>query len=430
MKKTSTASNAEIEKVLTGLSKGLNKVLAPTITKGANKKVMNSAPKTNQTSGDPSRNGQANVPLLSTMQNGDVKPAKPRLADLLDEIDRLILKYVNLPNVALAVLIAVWLAGACAHKKFRVFGYLALRSATPRCGKSTLLKIIGQLIKGCSPITTIPTAAILYRATWAMLLLDELDKLRNVDKEKYGEVLAVLNAGYEDGGAVLRCNSKTHTVEQYPVFYPKALAGIESIADTLSDRSFQVQMERSAQRMPRLNLRKMSDLFTRLREGLQQWVDEHAEVIVQAYDALPDQLDCLESFDDRFQDISEPLIVIATLADAERPEGPQLLPRLLEGLKSASGRREPSGREKQLIEFLGIAAEKLGGAEEKFIPSVELVAACSKIEDLAFIETPKKLSGLLKHFDLIPKSNGSERGYNLTREWVETWTNRYPKPNP
>jgi hypothetical protein len=206
------------------------------------------------------------------------------------------------------------------------------------------------------------------------------------------------------------------------------LAGIEGIVDTLADRSFQIQMERSAIRMPRLNLRKMKDLFVQLRAGLQVWVDHHKEEIVEAYDGLPDQVDCLKKFDDRFQDISEPLIVLATLADAERPEGLKVLPRLEEGLNETAGRREPSGREKQLQEFLIIADEKLGKKDVAFIPSVALVEACAKIEDLSYIETPKKLAGLLKHFDLIPKSNGSERGYDLAREWVEKWRSRYPTP--
>ena len=34
---------------------------------------------------------------------------------------------------------------------------------------------------------------------------------------------------------------------------------------------------------------------------------------------LPDELPQLREFDDRFQDLAEPLLVIASLADEERP---------------------------------------------------------------------------------------------------------------
>jgi hypothetical protein len=367
---------------------------------------------------------QSKAPL-----NGDLAPT-PRLADLLDEIDHTIRQYVKLPVLKLAVVIATWIALTYCFEQFRYCGYLALRSATPRCGKTTLLRLLSQLTNGAPPITASPTAAILFRSTRPVLLLDEVDRLRNKDKDQFGDVMLVLNFGFEQGGIVERCDRKTHDIKQFPVYGPKALAGIEGVADTLADRSFQIQMERSADRMPRLNLRKMDERFRQLREGVQQWADDREKVILEAYDALPDELDALKEFDDRFQDISEPLIVLATLADAERPEGPHIVPRLLEGLKAAAGRREPSGREKQLQEFLVIAIEKLGKNQEAFVRSVELVEACAKIEDLAFIETPKKLAGLLKHFDLIPKSNGSERGYDLTCEWVETWQSRYPKPKP
>ena len=367
----------------------------------------------------------ARSPLGPSSYTDESQSKPPRLADLLDEVDLVIRHYVKLPMAQLAMLIALWNALTYCYDRFRYCGYLALRSATPRCGKTTLLRIESQLANGSPFITSLPTPAVLFRSTRRVLLLDEVDKLRNADKEKFGEVLAVLNCGYEAGAVIERCNKNTFKVEQYLVYGPKALAGIEGIADTLADRSFQIQMERSAQRMPRLNLRKMDELFVQLRAGLQSWVEAHDKQIVETYDELPDQLDCLKEFDDRFQDISEPLVVLATLADVERPEGPKVLPRLLEGLKAAAGRREPSGRERQLLAFLDIATSKLGKEAEVFVRSADLVEDCQKIEDLAFIETGRKLAGLLKHFDLFPKSNGTERGYNVSRQWVEEWWSRY-----
>jgi uncharacterized protein DUF3631 len=269
----------------------------------------------------------------------------------------------------------------------------------------------------------------LFRSTRPVLLLDEVDKLKNSDKEKYGEVLAVLNCGFEAGAIIDRCNKQTLKIESYPVYGPKALAGIEGLADTLADRSFQIQMERSAHRTPRLNVRKLDKLFAQLCAGLRGWADQQGEQIAELYNDLPDQVACLNGFDDRLQDIAEPLIVLATLADAERPEGPAILPRLLSGLQSAAGRREPSGREKQLHAFLDIATIKIGAGDEIFVRTSELLADCAVIEDLSWIETGRKLAGLLKHFDLCPTFNHAktERGYWITKLWVETWRGRYAK---
>lgn len=392
-------SDAKVEQRLTNLTNGLSKAMSATIMKSVAKKKP----------------------------TAEVKPLTPRLADILDKVDHVIRQFVRLPKPELAMLIATWITETYCYNRFRYCGYLALRSATPRCGKTTLLRLLGQLANGAPSITSLPTPATLFRSTRPVLLLDEVDKLRNADKEKYGEVLAVLNVGFEHGGVIERCDGKSHEVKQYLVYSPKALAGIEGIAETLSDRSFRIQMERTATRMPRLNLRKIDELFVQLRADFQQWADDHGELILAAYDALPDELDCLKEFDDRFQDISEPLIVLATLADAERPEGPKILHRLLEGLSAAAGRREPSGREKQLLAFLDIAAKKLADAEEAFVRSSELVADCAVIEDLVFIETPKRLAGLLGHFDLKPDFNQAktERGYWISKTWVETWRGRY-----
>lgn len=235
-------------------------------------------------------------------QNGDLRGDTPRLADLLDEIEFLLLTFVKLPKPVLAMILAVWIAGTYTFDKFRYCGYLALRSATPRCGKTLVMRILSQLANGSPPITSTPTPAVLFRSTRPVLLLDEVDKLRNADKEKFGEVLAVLNCGFEARAVVDRCNKQTLKVESFSVYGPKGLAGIEGLADTLADRCFHIQMERSSQRMPRLNLRKMDEFFVQLREGLKAWAGTYETQMVEMYDDLPDEL-------------------LVTLTDAERPEG-------------------------------------------------------------------------------------------------------------
>lgn len=361
-----------------------------------------------------------------------------RLASVLDEIEALIRQHIQLPAEALTILIAVWIAGTYAYQRFDYFGYLALRSATPRCGKTKLLRSLAMLVKGQPPITTQPSAAVLFRTNRDVLLLDEVDKLRNSDRDTYGEVIAVLNAGFEKGAIVERV-SKTKgdgfEVKAFPVFSPKALAGIESLADTLADRAFQIQMRRTSHKMPRMNPRRLKAQAQRIRDSLETWAGQHSEEIEAAYDNLPDELPALAAFDDRFQDIAEPLVVLASLADAERPEAPseqangQKVPtvfgRLMDGLKAAAGRREPSRRERELLAFLDMIEAKLIGTTGMFIGSEDLVQACQKHEGLIGIDTTTKLAGFLKHFELYPKSNGKQRGYSLTTTWIEEWRSRY-----
>lgn len=164
-------------------------------------------------------------------------PTTVHLADLLDNIANMITTYVTLPDTKLAMLIALWVALTYCYQHFQYCGYLALRSATPRCGKSTLLKILCPLVQ-CPSITTTPTALVLFRSRRRVLILDEVDRLRNSDKENFSAVLSVLNIGFEKGASVERMEKTNGAfeVKEFPVYRPVALAGIESLADTLAVR--------------------------------------------------------------------------------------------------------------------------------------------------------------------------------------------------
>ena len=244
-----------------------------------------------------------------------------QLSTLLDEMAALIVRFVNLPGPDIATLLAVWIAGTYVYERFEYYGYVALRSPTMRCGKSRLLKLLARLANGNPPVTTIPTSAVIFRNKRKVLALDEVDKLRNKDREKYGDVIAVLNAGFERSGTVER-NEKVKgnfEVRAFQIFGPKLLAGIEGLTDTLSDRAFMIGMQRTSGRMPRLTYRKLNPELEQLRQKLAGWAARYIDQVDQTYDNLPDELPQLREFDDRFQDLAEPLLVIASLADEERP---------------------------------------------------------------------------------------------------------------
>ncbi len=352
-----------------------------------------------------------------------------RLSETLDEIECIIQRYMMMPANGLAMLIAVWIANTYTFDRFQYCGYLALRSATPQCGKSRLLGLIASLCKGAPPRTAIPTAAILFRSPRKVLILDEVDQLRNKDKDTYGAVLAVLNSGFERGVKIERLDTskKGFPVQTFDVYGPKALAGLEALADTLTDRCFQIQMQRTPQHMPRLNERRFEVIAAQIRRRLDQWATAHGSAVEEAYAALPDAVPTLTSFDDRFQNIAEPLVVLASLADAERPEGPAVLPRLMSGLQAAAGKREVSNRERALVAFLEVVKERMTGLTEMFIPTADLVATCQEREELSWLEDGKRLAGFLRNFELYPKSTGKTRGYLVREVWVTEWEARYAK---
>lgn len=361
-------------------------------------------------------------------ETGYSQPPETRLGDLIEEIQTTLTRFIDFDDESLSTVIACWIAQTYCYECFDYCGYLAIRSPTPRCGKSRLLKLIRLFCVDLSPITTQPTGATLYRTKRKIQFLDEIDQLRNKDKESYAAVLAVLNSGFEKGGMVERCEKENgkFVIKEYLTYGPKALAGIESLADTLADRCFHIPMKRTPKRMPRLNLRKLRDLGEQVRAQLALWFAQKEDDLQTLYEQLPDETSHLKGFDDRFQDIGEPLTILAVLADEERGTS-VILPKLLEGLQRCSTRREPSGREQDLCAFLNIVEPLLHGKSDIFIESERLLGLAQSHESMHRIETTKGLASFLKHFDLAPRKNpkGGKRGYLITGDWVAEWDTRY-----
>ncbi len=361
---------------------------------------------------------------------GASPPLARRLADLLDEIASLIGKFVALPHPDLSLLVGCWIAQTYCFERFRYCGYLALRSAIPGCGKTRLLRLLRMLSKGTPSISTAPTAAVLYRSSREVWLLDEVDRLRNADRDTFGQVIAILNVGFEKGAVVERASRHDGDFEvvEFKVYGPKALAGIEELADTLADRAFHIYMDRAPARMLRLNEKEVEATVGRLRRDLQKWAIARGRDIDKAYRELPTEIEPLAAYGDRFQDISEPMFVLATLADAERSEGPLVVPRLLSALRVAHSGRTPSTRELEIVAILKVIEAHFSDSEEEiFLRSTDLVSRCKEREDLSGIFSEKALASLLNLLGLSPRksTDGSCRGYRITRAWLDDKRSRY-----
>jgi len=366
--------------------------------------------------------------IVEEMVNGKGEQADPRLGDLIEDLEGYFLKYISFPDPSLATLCALWIAQTACYQNFSYCGYLALRSSTPGCGKTRLLSLISLFTPGQPDVMANPTGAVLFRIGQRPLILDEVDRLRDKDKDTHGDVLAILDKGFEKGGCVWRCVGKSHDVKSFPVYSPKAIAGIERLADTLAARSFQIHLKRTKKRMPRLLIRRLEDKARHLRNNLLVWAEDNQARMIQAYEHLPETIKGLSHYDDRFVDLSEPLFVLASLADFERSDEPCLVPKLKKALQVAVAKRQPTGREEALQAFLDLADELLHGVTEHFVSSQDLVEALKDHDELGWIDSKRKLSNFLKEFELYSKPKGGKvRGYVLSMDWVAEWRERYPQ---
>jgi len=354
---------------------------------------------------------------------------EPVLADLIIEIEQQILKYIELEDDSLATLLALWVVQTYHIDAFGFCGFMNVRSASPRCGKSRLLEMLGCFTQEVTVLQTMPSPAVLFRTPDQCLFLDEVDGLRNADKERYGEVMSLLNVAFKRNSKVSRCEKsrKGWVVEKYNAYRAIALCGLNKLSDTLADRSFHIQLKRTKKKMSRLNIGRLETEMAPLRNELSLWWASHYEQVKTVYEELPDETRQLKKMDDRCQDISEPLLVLSGVAVQEKESlGKLIMRNFLKAMQLVSARRSPSRVEESLNAFLELIEWKLNNQSETFLSSHELVELCQETEGLQWIKSPRFLSNFLKKFDLSPiNQNGKIRGYDFTREWVKEWRERY-----
>src|SRR2546423_11724770 len=136
---------------------------------------------------------------------------------------------------------------------------------------------------------------------------------------KMAYVLRITNEPLEDdetspqseGG---RRKARGSRLARYSCFGPKVIAQIGHLPETLADRCLVMRLQR---KLPTEECGKLRDLdeavLERLRRQCARFVQDHSEEIARARPALP------RSLNDRAADLSEPLIVLADLADGEWP---------------------------------------------------------------------------------------------------------------
>ena len=133
-------------------------------------------------------------------------------------------------------------------------------------------------------------------------------------------LLTVLNSGFESGGVVSRLQNTRHGGYEevtFPTYAPRALAGIGRLAETLEDRAILIFMARKLreERVERFSSSRLEADAQALRDQCYTWALTHAADIAEVYEA--GTFPSLDGLDDRAQDLWEPLISIALLADEE-----------------------------------------------------------------------------------------------------------------
>jgi len=289
------------------------------------------------------QNGASSRRLLP--QEDEVEPWKEPvdLKALLDELLRLLNRFVLLPEWA-AEALALWVVHTYAYELRDLTTYIGIESPEKRCGKTTLLTVLGELVNRPVVASNISSPAF-FRVIEQLrptLMIDEADTFLQGNDELRG----ILNSGYTRKTAFvwrvanqfpppLRCfgaarqssdfklqngerakenqgNFNEARAVKFSCWCPKVMAAIGRLPETLADRCIVIRMQR---RLAEEQVESLRDLDTgNLTRKCIRFVMDHAAEIRQARPGIPAGLN------DRAADIWGPLLVLADLAGGEWPD--------------------------------------------------------------------------------------------------------------
>lgn len=340
-------------------------------------------------------------------------PAAVDGAGLLVELDAAITAHAVLPDGA-AVAMALWILHTYCLDAAAITPRLAIISPTKRCGKTTVLKLLGTL--ACKPLAAASlTPAVLYRVVEAFsptILVDEADTFLAEQDELRG----ILNAGHDRHSAVVpRCVGDDFEPKVFRVFGAVAIAAIGKLPDTLMDRSVVIEMKRKApsEKLQKLR-RRQREALAALPRQCARWAADNVKALSDREPELPDDLD------DRAADNWEPLLAIADQAGGPWPERARATALLLSGGRADSAETGDAG-----VQLLAdVRAVFVNNGIDRSTTKA-LLGALADLEGRPWAEwnrgrpiTPRQLGTLLGRFGIKPGTirvgDATPKGYVLS----------------
>jgi hypothetical protein len=354
------------------------------------------------------------------LENPEPWPEAVNGAELLDVIAATFERYLILPEHASTAL-ALWVIHCYTFSAWFMSPFLAITSATRRCGKTLLLILLGALVPRRLLASNV-SAAVLFRTIekyGPTLLIDEADTFVRDNDDLRG----ILNSGHTKTTAVvIRAVGDDHEPRLFSTWCPKAIALIGKLPGTLDDRSIEIGMRRRAtgEHIEQLRQDRIDATCREFRQRAARWAADHVVALQDADPPVPSTLH------DRAADCWRPLLAVADAAGGNWPERGR---SAAVGLTGAT--TETTERAVELLQDI----RHVWPDHEAFLATGELLKKLQALEDRpwgAFGKTGKPITGqavaaMLKGFKIFPGHNeaGSVRGYQ--RNSFEDWWRRYPR---
>ncbi|MGK5530612.1 DUF3631 domain-containing protein [Streptomyces sp. URMC 129] len=361
-------------------------------------------------------------------------PAPGPGAELLDDLRRLIARYVILPNEQALDAVVLWTAATHLQDAFQHAPRLAILGPVKRCGKSRLLDVVTETVH--RPVITVnASAAAIFRSITSRpptLLVDEADTLFGSVKaaERNEDLRGLLNAGHQRNRPTLRIGGPEQKVMAFPTFAMAALAGIGDLPDTIMDRAIVVRMRRRAPGETVASFRTRRDVpeLHALREQFTAW---SADVMDEAARLEPHM-----PVEDRAADTWEPLIAVADLAGGHWPERARAACRSMTAAEEAQERETGLGT--RLLADIRRAFTALG--DPPALPTTRLIAALRDDPEAPWAEyglnglTPRGLQLLLRDHGISSSNirfpDGNQAKGFTRNKFTDAWLRYCAEPPP
>lgn len=222
--------------------------------------------------------------------------------------------------------LSLWIMGTYIFRAFRYYPYVHL-IGEKQSGKTLLMDILAPIAFN-GELSTNATEAVLFRDVQnnqLTLFLDEVERFRGEDRERYGAVMDVLKTGFSKSGLVKRCGGKDKDkIHSFRTYSPKMLAGINEIDDVLRDRTIRIQMVRRLASEPAERYREnkeTEDTHREIRDHLYTFGLTNGPEIADIYQNNLDDIDGVEHLSNREYDIWAPIILLANCVDVAGGNG-------------------------------------------------------------------------------------------------------------
>jgi hypothetical protein len=352
-------------------------------------------------------------------------------AELLDEVNETLCRFVIWPDEHAPIAFTLWVAATHAQTAWEHATRFVIGSPVKRCGKTRVVEIGRELVHRPLCTVNISTAALVRSIDEddpPTLFIDEGDttfaKRKGEAREGAEDLRGIINSGHSRGWPYLRWDMKTRELEACPTFAMVLVAGIGSMPDTIEDRAVVVTLRRRAagERVTPFRRKKVIPVLRELNDRLHAWVT-NVEGLDDAEPDLP--------VEDRDADKWEPLVAIA---DAAGGQWPARARAACEALCGASTLDESTAGERLLADLYEVWQDT-----EDHLATTTLLDRLHKVDEAPWSDwygkpfSDRNLAHLLRPYRVKSKTvreagaASTARGY-ARADLIDPWT-RYTLPN-